>query len=127
MGVKATYTRMSVFVGLGCSAMLMVGCASTRSIPFTIQSDPLGAYVLLQVDAIPGTESPDWIYIGNTPLSTTRTLTTRDVKQAKSVAIRVMKEGYFDQTKEWQAQSLVAEQKEKGTVFWNPKLVRSTE
>ncbi|MDH3379602.1 MAG: hypothetical protein OEQ39_21970 [Gammaproteobacteria bacterium] len=106
---------------------LATGCASTRAVPFTIQSDPLGAYVLLQIKSSQIGDSSDWIFVGNTPLSTTRTLSDRQLRSAESVTIRVMKEGYFDQSKQWNPNSLLVEKKEKGMVFWNPRLVRSSE
>jgi len=106
---------------------LATGCASTRAVPFTIQSDPLGAYVLLQIKSSQIGDASDWIFVGNTPLSTTRTLSDRQLRSAESVTIRVMKEGYFDQSKQWNPNSLLVEKKEKGMVFWNPRLVRSSE
>ena len=106
---------------------LATGCASTRAVPFTIQSDPLGAYVLLQIKSSQIGDSSDWIFVGNTPLSTTRSLSDRQLRSAESVTIRVMKEGYFDQSKQWNPNSLLVEKKEKGMVFWNPRLVRSSE
>ena len=115
---------------LGIIVLLMTlatGCASTRAIPFRIQSDPLGAYVLLQIKSSRIGDSSDWIFVGNTPLSTTRSLSDRQLQSAESVTIRVMKEGYFDQSKQWNPKSLLVEQKEKGMVFWNPRLVRSSE
>ena len=109
------------------SMALATGCASTRAVPFTIQSDPLGAYVLLQVKTSRTGDSSDWVFVGNTPLSTTRSLNDRDLQSAETVTIRIMKEGYFDQSKQWSPKSLLVEQKEKGMVFWNPRLVRSSE
>ena len=106
---------------------LAAGCASTSTVPFTIQSDPLGAYVLLQIKSSKFGDSSDWIFVGNTPLSTTRPLSNRQLQSAESVTIRVMKDGYFDQSKQWNPKSLLDEQKEKGMVFWNPRLVRSSE
>jgi len=106
-------------------AATVSGCASPRrNVPFNIQSDPLGAYVMFQVKNEGGAKS-DWIYLGNTPLITTRQYTKEQLSGKNSVMLRVMKEGYFDQTKVWKGGELKDESKSKGRVFWNPRLVPS--
>jgi hypothetical protein len=82
---------------------------------------------LLQIKTSRSGDSSDWIFVGNTPLSTTRSLSQRELQSAESVTIRIMKEGYFDQSKQWSPKSLLGEEEEKGMVFWNPRLVRSSE
>ncbi|MGI9317033.1 MAG: hypothetical protein ACR2QW_06855 [bacterium] len=110
---------------VGSLAVLLVGCASSvKTVPFKIQSDPLGSYVLYQVRADQQDEQNlDWIYLGNTPLDIRRTVARRDLKRADAFVIRVMKEGYLDQRKAWTGEQIVKEAKKKGAVFWNPRLV----
>lgn len=107
-------------------AALVAGCASPpRNVPFNIQSDPLGSYVMFQVKNEGGGKS-DWIYLGTTPLITTRQYSKKQLQGKNTVMFRVMKEGYFDQTKVWKGGELRDESKAKGRVFWNPRLVPST-
>ena len=109
------------------TAAALTACASSvKTVPFKIQSDPLGAYVMYQVQA--DKEDPrsyDWIYLGNTPLDTRRAIESRELKRADSFMIRVMKEGYLDQQKAWTGGQFVEESKEKGAVFWNPRLIKA--
>ena len=65
----------------------------------------------------------DWIYLGNTPLDARRAIASRDLENADSFVIRVMKEGYHDQQKSWTGEQIVREAQSKGGVFWNPRLV----
>jgi len=110
------YLRIFVLM----TVLLMTGCArSTAMLPITIQSDPLGAYVLMQQQDAKQAE-PHWIYLGNTPLSAQH-LAIQD----QGLVLRVMKEGYFDQTRQWQPDQLQIEVEEKKKVFWNPRLVPS--
>ena len=104
---------------------VIAGCASSvKTVPFKVQSDPLGAYVLFQVQADQQDEQNyDWIYLGNTPLDIRRTVASRDLKRADAFVIRVMKEGYLDQRKAWTGEQIVREAKKKGAVFWNPRLI----
>ena len=109
------------FVGLTATA-----CASNsvKTVPLRVQSDPLGAYVLFQVQAdVKDQRSFDWVYIGNTPLDTRRSVWKKDLDDADAFVLRIMKEGYIDQQKAYTGEQLVNEAKSKGVVFWNPRLV----
>lgn len=106
-------------------ALVMTGCATTRNIPFTVQSDPLGAFVMYQVKSPYKANTTDWIYLGNTPLDIRREISNVNLKRADAFVLRIMKEGYIDQQKEWNGSSLIDETKEKGRIFWNPRLIRS--
>ena len=105
---------------------LIASCATptVRTVPFRIQSDPLGGYVLLQVRS-DAADDPDydWIYLGNTPLDARRAILSQDLNRADSFVIRVMKEGYHDQQKSWTGEQIVKEAQSKGGVYWNPRLV----
>jgi hypothetical protein len=105
--------------------VILTGCASSvKTVPFKIQSDPLGAFVLYQIQADQYDDrNYDWIYLGNTPLDIRRTVASSDLKRADAFVIRVMKEGYLDQQKAWTGEQIVKEAKKKGAVFWNPRLI----
>lgn len=109
------------------TAWLLVGCATThKTVPLRVQSDPLGAYVLFQVQADARDErSYDWVYIGTTPLDTRRSVTSNDLDNADAFVVRVMKEGYLDQQKSWTGEQMVNEAKSKGVVYWKPRLVKA--
>ena len=102
-------------------AGLALGCASTRDVPMTVHSDPLGAIVLMQTGYEDGTQS-DWIMLGNSPMQVTRNFGT---KSTTSVSLRVIKEGYFEQVKTWEIGDFLSENKEQGRVVWVPHLVES--
>ncbi len=110
---------------IAISLVLITGCAaSIRTVPFTVQSDPLGAYVMFQVQAdLKDQRSYDWIFLGFTPLDTRRSVLNDDLKNADAFIIRVLKEGYLEQQKSWTGQQMVTEARTKGAVFWSPKLV----
>ena len=112
----------AVFVSLSIAA-----CSSpTRTVPLTVQSDPLGAYVMFQMQADREDErNYDWIFLGNTPLKVRRSMTKEELEDADAFVIRVMKDGYHEQKKSYTGKQLVSEAKSKGTVFWNPRLVPS--
>jgi hypothetical protein len=104
---------------------LATACApAVRTVPLTIQSDPMGAYVLFQVQADRRDQrSYDWVYLGNTPLKTRRSVLNEDLKNADAFIVRIIKEGFLDQEKAYTGKQMVTEAKSKGTVFWNPRLV----
>ncbi len=109
-------------LGAGLIVLFITGCASTRDVPFAIYSEPQGAYVMFQVRDSEQKLS-DWIYMGNTPLITRRDIDPEKIKKARTITIKVMKEGYFDQTKVWKGKEFLFERKDKGRIFWNPPLV----
>ncbi|MFC1665074.1 hypothetical protein ACFL17_05520 [Pseudomonadota bacterium] len=108
-------------------AVILGACASNAkvvSLPISVQSHPLGAYVLLQVRNPDSLNKDDWIFVGNSPVTVTREYHKGVFEKTHSIRIKIVKEGYFSQTKEWSGDSLEKETEEKGKVFWNPKLVK---
>jgi len=118
-------SKFVIATTLTAAVLFLSGCATTRSIPFTVQSDPLGAFVMYQVKSPHKANTTDWIYLGNTPLDIRREISNVNLKRADAFVLRIMKEGYFDQQKEWKGTSLVDESKDKGRIFWNPRLIRT--
>ena len=110
------------WLSLLVAAFLLSACGGKRSIPMTIQSDPLGAYVTYQVRSNADTRS-DWIFLGKTPLDIKRSIPKKTLKKAEAFRMRVMKEGYSEQIRDWTGQDLRDEIEEKGRLFWNPRMV----
>ena len=102
-------------------AGLALGCASTRDIPLTVHSDPLGAIILMQTSYKDGTQS-DWILLGNSPVQITRNISTKNVT---TVSLRVIKEGYHEQVKAWNIDDFIDEHKQQDRILWVPHLVES--
>ncbi len=70
---------------LGLCLAVLAGCASTgaRVVPMKVQSDPLGAYVLFQVQGDrDGQRNYDWIFLGSTPLDTRKEVLEEDLDNA---------------------------------------------
>ncbi len=109
------------------AAAVLGGCASTRVVPFTVQSDPLGAHVVYQVQSeVRGTGGAhDWIYLGVTPIDIRREIGNTQLRKADAFVLRVMKEGYLDQQRSWTGPEMLDELSTKKRVFWNPRLVPS--
>ena len=100
---------------------LALGCASTRDVPLTVHSDPLGAIVLMQTAYEDGTQS-DWILLGNSPVQVTRNISK---KNTATISLKVIKEGYFDQVKAWDIDDLFKEHRQQDRILWVPYLVGS--
>ncbi len=103
-------------------ALSLAACSSSpKQTPVAVHSDPLGAFTIMQVQYRDGTNS-EWVYIGVTPVDINRAF---DISNAKTVAIRVMKEGFFEQTKAWEIGEFNDLVKSQGQVLWVPHLVKS--
>ena len=105
--------------------MLMLSACGSRVAPvrFKVNSEPEGAYVLYQVQ---GTESEcagKWVYLGNTPLQGMYQFDRKQLQDTDKVSLRVMQQGYMDQTKEWTGASFYEESKGKGVIFWTPEMI----
>ncbi|MCG6873275.1 MAG: hypothetical protein LJE84_13395 [Gammaproteobacteria bacterium] len=110
-------------LSLAVLSLALGGCgASHKPIKFAVHSEPPGSYVVMQVVDREGGRS-DWTYLGNTPLTLIREMDLQALRSAQAVSLKVMKEGYFDQTKEWGGKRFAEETKEKGRIYWNPRLV----
>ena len=97
-------------------------CSSApKQIPVAVHSDPLGAFTVMQVQFSDGNSS-EWAYIGITPVDINRSF---NVSTAKSVTIKVIKEGYFEQTKTWEMREFNDLVKSQGQVLWVPHLVKT--
>ncbi len=104
------------------SVLLLGACSSTRNVPITVQSDPLGAQVMLKLKS-GQTGQTDWVYLGNTPLTTQRKVSSKHLNNKYSFVVQVMKEGYSDQAKEWSGLQVKDASEGDNRIYWNPKLV----
>lgn len=111
------------FIITAAATGLLVACASSQTIPMKIQSDPLGAYVLMKHKGAEDAES-DWIFLGNTPVTTQRRFDKDELGSSEVLVLRLLKDGYLEQVKEWQGKELRRIGDDQ-PLFWNPKLVPS--
>lgn len=118
-----TMTNFKI-IPIAALTMLLAACGGGSTlVPITVQSDPLGGHVTYQLP--PGADggSTDWIYLGETPIDLQQSVDKRKLKQAQAFRVKVFKDGYSDQIRDWSEDDIEAAVDEKGHIFWNPKLV----
>jgi len=112
------------YVSIAVLMVLLTACAGgTTTVPVTVQSDPLGGHVIYQLP--PGSKggSTDWIYLGKTPIDLKQNVDQRQLREAQAFRIKIFKDGYSEQIRDWSEDDIEAEIDEKGHIYWNPKLV----
>lgn len=115
---------IKVFVALFSMALLAACGGKNVVLPLKVQSDPLGAHVIYQIQSNDAEQATaDWIYLGSTPISSRKNVKTKQLDSKNTLVIKVLKEGYLNQEKAWSLTDVRKEAKDKGTVFWNPRLV----
>lgn len=119
---KQRNSKATTLAAAALCALLLSACSSTRNVPITVQSDPLGAQVMLKLKSEENSQT-DWIYLGNTPLTTQRKVSSKYMDNKHSFVVQVMKEGYSDQTREWSGLQMKDASKGDNRIYWNPKLV----
>lgn len=103
---------------------LFNACGSkVAPVRFKVNSEPEGAYVLYQVQGAEIDCAGKWVYLGNTPLQGMYQFDRKQLQSGDKVSLRVMQQGYMDQTKEWTGASFYEEAKGKGVIFWTPEMV----
>ena len=103
---------------------LSSACAGGSStVPITIQSNPLGGHVTYQLPSSALGGSTDWIYLGKTPIDLKQNVDRAQLRKAQAFRVKIFKDGYHDQIRDWSEDEIDAEVKEKGHIFWNPRLV----
>lgn len=115
--------NITKILSAGIAMMLLSACAGTKSVPMTIQSEPLGAHVTYQVNSELKGTTQDWIYLGTTPLDIKRKISNKQLRKAQAFRVRVIKDGFSDQVRDWNGKEIKEEISEKGHLYWNPKLV----
>jgi len=121
------YGRNLFFAFLLSAAVMLSGCGDSKSVRFTIKSVPKGAHVLYQVKGGDNPCQDNWIYLGNTPLQGVQNFSENQLKDTGKITLRVMYNGYHDQSKEWDGESFWEEIEEKDVIFWTPELSRNIE
>jgi len=117
-----SFTKLVRSVTLIAICIAIVGCGSSkRQVPISVLSDPLGAYALIQVE-YKKQDNSDWVFLGPTPVMLNRTI---KLDGATRVSIRVIKDGFYDQTKTWEAKKFIREYKNNNKVIWSPSLVQN--
>ena len=111
----------ATLIGLGLLAA--GGCSSSNTVPMKVQSDPLGAYVLYQKRQSSSDNNGDWVYLGKTPLNIQQSIDKNSLGSSGTLRLRVMKEGYSDQMRDWSGKDIENDLDSMGHLFWNPRLV----
>jgi hypothetical protein len=103
------------------TALLLSACgANKKDIAMKLHSDPLGAYALLQVKH-KGNENADWIFLGPTPVITSKEIILED---ATTISLKVVRPGFYEQVKTWKAKDFLREYKENKEIVWVPNMVQ---
>lgn len=101
--------------------LLLTACGSgKKNFAMNVMSDPLGAYALMQI-TYKDNENSDWIFLGPTPIDIQKQVNFKD---AKTVSLRVIRSGFFEQTKTWKAKDFLKEHKSNKGITWVPNMVR---
>ena len=101
--------------------MMLSGCSSKQVVNFNVHTEPEGAHIIYQKD------NSRWMYLGVTPLSQVEVYSSGQLRDDSSVTLKAMRCGYLEQAKEWSGEELISENKEKGMIFWTPRLIKNTE
>ena len=91
-----------------------------KNVSMNVQSDPLGAYALMQVK-YKGNENSDWIFLGPTPIIADKLIL---MDGATSVSLKVIRPGFYEQVKTWKAKEFIKEQKKNKSIIWVPNMVK---
>lgn len=115
--MKNSFKILTVlFIALSVSA-----CGSSKkNFAMKIHSDPLGAYVLMQVK-YKGDENPEWLFLGPTPVVLEKAVS---FDKATTVSLKVIRPGFYEQVKTWKAKDFVKEHKKYKKISWVPNMVK---
>lgn len=113
------YFKIAIIAAI-CSGIVACG-SNKRQVPISVLSDPLGAYAMIKVEYKKQEDDSDWIYLGPTPINLNRTI---NFDGATEISIKVIKEGFFEQVKSWEAKKFLSDYKNKNRVIWTPSLVQ---
>ena len=114
--MKNTIKAISLIV---LSSTLIACGSGKKNFAMNVHSDPLGAYVLMQVK-YKGDENPDWVYLGPTPIVANKLV---KFDGATSVSLKVIRPGFYEQTKTWKAKDFKKEHKKNKKISWVPAMV----
>ncbi len=116
--------RFVSFLAALLAFSLLSACASrVAPVRFKVNSEPEGAYVLYQIQGAEIDCAGKWVYLGNTPLQGMHQFDRKQLQSGDKITLRVMQQGYMDQSKEWTGNSFYEEAKGKGVIFWTPEMI----
>lgn len=115
--MKNTIKILAVLV---VASMLTACGSSKKNFAMKIHSDPLGAYVLMQVK-YKGDENPEWLFLGPTPVVLEKSVS---FDKATTVSLKVIRPGFYEQVKTWKAKDFVKEHKKYKKISWVPNMVK---
>ncbi len=124
---RLTVSRFFPLLPILLTLSLLSACADTKGVRFKINSVPKGAHVLYQVKGGNLPCQDNWIYLGNTPLQGVQHFNENQLEDTAKITLRVMHNGYHDQSREWDGESFWREIEEKDVIFWTPELSRNIE
>ncbi|PIE57209.1 MAG: hypothetical protein CSA34_00070 [Desulfobulbus propionicus] len=118
----------TVALAAGCAALLLLGgCSSMVSVPYKINAEPEGSYLLMQVtgddEEVPCVN--EWVYLGQTPVQGIRQFDSSVLKKIDKVTLKVMHDGFVGQIREWDGEGFWREAEGKGAIYWTPELVET--
>ena len=117
---KKNIQRLLMTTAVG-TVLALTGCSSKQAINFNVHTEPEGAHVIYQQD------NSQWIYLGVTPLNSIEVISGHDLEEENTITLKAMRCGYLEQAKEWSGEELKNESKEKGIIFWTPRLIKNTQ
>ncbi len=119
---KTTWTNVAVSLLLG---IFLSACASRESVKLSIYTEPEGSHVVYKVTVAESEAPSPWIYLGVTPYKGVTLFDDDALDSDATISIKVMRNGYLDQEKEWNGEQFLEEAEDKGMIFWTPRLVKS--
>lgn len=119
---NSTFKNAAVCLSLG---VFLSACASKQPVNLNIYTEPEGSHVIYMVTSSYSDESPSWIYLGATPYKGVTLIDNDAFDDEDTISIKVMKDGYLDQIKEWNGEQFLDEFEDKGMILWTPQLVKS--
>ena len=119
--MKGKNIRKLLLAAAAAALLALSGCSSKQAINFNVHTEPEGAHVIYQQDG------SRWIYLGITPLDLIEVMPNERLQEENIITLKAMRCGYLEQAKEWTGKELSKESREKGMIFWTPRLIKDTQ
>jgi|LGVF01.1.fsa_nt_gb hypothetical protein len=116
-----------LLLAVATAMLVLSGCSSKKAtVSFKVNSQPEGSHVLFKASGKDLPCSDKWIYLGNTPLRGVHQFSEKQLENTGKITMKVMHDGYRDQTRQWDGPSFWEEAEGRGVIFWTPELIPST-
>ncbi len=109
-----------IIIGLIICLAISACGSNKKTVSLNLQSDPLGAYASLQVK-YKGEEDSDWLFLGPTPITIDKSIR---MEGASSVSLKVIRPGFYQQVKTWNAKDFIKEKRRNKEMVWVPNMVK---